>query len=84
VADDIPHLLDEERILRELEGLGSTRSEAAGDDLDGPTLARMFRAQARAVKLLEKDALRDSGRSRQSQRAGSGPGSESIAKAPEQ
>jgi NitT/TauT family transport system substrate-binding protein len=33
----------------------STRSEAAGDDLDGPTLARMFRAQARAVKLLEKD-----------------------------
>jgi hypothetical protein len=53
----------------------STRSEAAGDDLDGPTLARMFRAQARAVELLEKDALRDSGRSRQSQRAGSGPGS---------
>jgi hypothetical protein len=33
----------------------STRSEAAGDDLDGPTLARMFRAQARAVELLEKD-----------------------------
>jgi NitT/TauT family transport system substrate-binding protein len=33
----------------------STRSEAAGDDLDGPTLAKMFRAQARAVKLLEKD-----------------------------
>ena len=33
----------------------STRSEAAGDDLDGPTLARIFRAQARAVKLLEKD-----------------------------
>ena len=28
----------------------STRSEAAGDDLDGPTLAAMFRAQARAVK----------------------------------
>src|SRR5215470_17815392 len=33
----------------------STRSEAAGDDLDGPTLAAMFRAQARAVDLLEKD-----------------------------
>ena len=33
----------------------STRSEAAGDELDGPTLAKMFRAQARAVELLEKD-----------------------------
>ncbi len=33
----------------------STRSEAAGDDLDGPTLAAIFRAQARAVKVLEKD-----------------------------
>ncbi|MSQ51481.1 MAG: hypothetical protein EXR28_06300 [Betaproteobacteria bacterium] len=33
----------------------STRSEAAGDDLDGPTLAKMFRAQARAVERLEKD-----------------------------
>jgi NitT/TauT family transport system substrate-binding protein len=33
----------------------STRSEAAGDDLDGPTLAAMFRAQTRAVKVLEKD-----------------------------
>ena len=33
----------------------STRSEAAGDDLDGKTLAAMFRAQARAVELLEKD-----------------------------
>jgi NitT/TauT family transport system substrate-binding protein len=33
----------------------STRSEAAGDDLDGPTLARMFHAQARAVELLEHD-----------------------------
>jgi NitT/TauT family transport system substrate-binding protein len=33
----------------------STRSEAAGDDLDGATLAKMFRAQARAVELLEKD-----------------------------
>jgi NitT/TauT family transport system substrate-binding protein len=33
----------------------STRSEAAGDELDGPTLAKMFRAQARAVEVLEKD-----------------------------
>ena len=33
----------------------STRSEAAGDDLDGATLAAMFRAQARAVKEIEKD-----------------------------
>jgi NitT/TauT family transport system substrate-binding protein len=33
----------------------STRSEAAGDDLDGAALAAMFRAQARAVKVLEKD-----------------------------
>jgi len=33
----------------------STRSEAAGDDLDGRTLAKMFRAQARAVELIEKD-----------------------------
>ena len=33
----------------------STRSEAAGDDLDGKTLAKMFRAQARAVEALDKD-----------------------------
>ena len=33
----------------------STRSEAAGDDLDGKTLAAMFRAQARAVKAIEQD-----------------------------
>ena len=33
----------------------STRSEAAGDDLDGPTLKAMFRAQARAVKEIERD-----------------------------
>jgi NitT/TauT family transport system substrate-binding protein len=33
----------------------STRSEAAGDDLNGPTLAKMFNAQARAVEVLEKD-----------------------------
>jgi NitT/TauT family transport system substrate-binding protein len=33
----------------------STRSEAAGDELDGPTLAAMFRAQARAVEVLDTD-----------------------------
>lgn len=33
----------------------STRSEAASDDLDGPTLAAMFRAQARAVEVLQRD-----------------------------
>ena len=33
----------------------SSRSEAAGGDLDGRTLAAMFRAQARAVTELEKD-----------------------------
>src|SRR3979490_667349 len=33
----------------------STRSEAAGDDLDGPTLRKMFRAQARAVGPMRKD-----------------------------
>jgi NitT/TauT family transport system substrate-binding protein len=33
----------------------STRSEAASDELDGDTLKKMFRAQARAVEILEKD-----------------------------
>ena len=33
----------------------SSRTEAAGDDLDGPTLAAMFRAQARAVEKLNQD-----------------------------
>ena len=33
----------------------STRSEAAGDEVDGVTLAAMFRAQARAVEAIEKD-----------------------------
>jgi len=33
----------------------STRSEAASDEVDGPTLAAMFRAQARAVALIEQD-----------------------------
>ena len=33
----------------------SSRSEAASDDLDGPTLAAMFRAEARAADLLNQD-----------------------------
>jgi NitT/TauT family transport system substrate-binding protein len=33
----------------------STRSEAASDELDGAMLAKMFRAQARAVQEIEKD-----------------------------
>ena len=33
----------------------STRADAAGDELDGETLRKMFRAQARAVEVLEKD-----------------------------
>jgi NitT/TauT family transport system substrate-binding protein len=33
----------------------STRSEAAGDELDGPTLAKMFRAQARASEAINKN-----------------------------
>ena len=33
----------------------STRAEAAGDDLDGPTLIKMFRAQTRACEVLAKD-----------------------------
>src|SRR5438094_4725146 len=41
--------------LRVLIESHSTRSEAASDDLDGPTLAAMFRAQARAVDVLEQD-----------------------------
>jgi len=43
---------DGQRILIESH---STRSEAASDDVDGPTLAAMFRAQACAVELIEKD-----------------------------
>jgi NitT/TauT family transport system substrate-binding protein len=33
----------------------STRSEAAGDELDGPTLAKMFRAEAEAARAIDKD-----------------------------
>jgi NitT/TauT family transport system substrate-binding protein len=32
----------------------STRSEAAGDELDGPTLAKMFRAEAHAAETINK------------------------------
>jgi NitT/TauT family transport system substrate-binding protein len=31
----------------------STRSEAAGDELDGPTLQKMFRAEARAAEAIQ-------------------------------
>ena len=41
--------------LRVLMESHSTRAEAAGDDLDGPTLAATFRAQARACEVLAKD-----------------------------
>jgi NitT/TauT family transport system substrate-binding protein len=33
----------------------STRSEAAGDELDGPTLAKMFRAEAVAAEAIDRD-----------------------------
>ena len=33
----------------------STRSEAAGDEMDGPTLAKMFRAEARAAEAIDKN-----------------------------
>ena len=33
----------------------STRSEAAGEEMDGPTLAKMFRAQARAAETIDKN-----------------------------
>jgi NitT/TauT family transport system substrate-binding protein len=33
----------------------STRSEAAGDELDGATLAKMFRAEARAADAIDRD-----------------------------
>jgi NitT/TauT family transport system substrate-binding protein len=48
----------QKRGLRILVESHSTRSEAAGDDLDGPTLKKMFRAQARAVELIERDPTR--------------------------
>ncbi|MBI3513951.1 MAG: ABC transporter substrate-binding protein [Proteobacteria bacterium] len=36
----------------------STRSEAAGDELDGPTLAAMFRAEAHAAAAIDQDPER--------------------------
>ena len=45
----------EKQGLRILIESHSTRSEAASDELDAKTLAAMFRAQSRAVEVLEKD-----------------------------
>jgi len=36
----------------------STRSEAAGDELDGPTLAKLFRAEAHAADAIDRDPER--------------------------
>jgi hypothetical protein len=44
----------EKRGLRVLIESHSTRSEAAGDELDGPTLAKMFRAEAAAAEAIDK------------------------------
>lgn len=41
--------------LRVLIEAHSSRNEAASDDLDGPTLAAMFRAQARGVETFNED-----------------------------
>src|SRR5213593_310858 len=48
----------EKQGLRVLMESHSTRSEAAGDELDGPTLAAMFRAEARAAEAIDKDPRR--------------------------
>ena len=45
----------EKRGLRVILESHSTRSEAAGDELDGPTLAKMFRAEAAAAGAIEKN-----------------------------
>jgi NitT/TauT family transport system substrate-binding protein len=45
----------EKRGLRVIMESHSTRSEAAGDELDGPTLAKMFRAEAAAADAVAKD-----------------------------
>jgi hypothetical protein len=45
----------QKRGLRILVECHSCRNEAASDDLDGPTLAAMFRAQARAVETINAD-----------------------------
>jgi hypothetical protein len=41
--------------LRVLMESHSTRSEAAGDELDGPTLAKMFRAEAAAAGAIDRN-----------------------------
>jgi ABC-type nitrate/sulfonate/bicarbonate transport system substrate-binding protein len=48
----------EKRGLRVLMESHSTRSEAAGDELDGPTLKKMFLAEAEAAKAIEKNPER--------------------------
>ena len=45
----------EKRGLRVLMESHSTRSEAAGDELDGATLRKMFDAESEAAKAIEKD-----------------------------
>jgi NitT/TauT family transport system substrate-binding protein len=44
----------EKQGLRVIMESHSTRSEAAGDELDGPTLAKMFKAEARAAGEIDK------------------------------
>ena len=48
----------EKRGCRVLIESRSTRSEAAGDELDGPTLAKMFRAEAAAAEAIQNDPAR--------------------------
>src|SRR2546426_4775808 len=48
----------ETRGLRVLMESHSTRSEAAGDELDGPTLRKMFEAEAEAAKAIDKNPER--------------------------
>src|SRR6202008_219411 len=48
----------EMRGLRVLMESHSTRSEAAGDELDGTTLAKMFRAEASAADAIQKSPAR--------------------------
>jgi len=45
----------EKRGMRVLMESHSTRSEAAGDELDGATLAAMFRAETRAAEAIDQD-----------------------------
>ncbi len=45
----------EKRGMRVIMESHSTRSEAAGEELDGPTLAKMFRAEAEAAKAIGND-----------------------------